>query len=345
MHAYIAFNPHDATCCEEVGQIPCKAFAPPGKYVPLKDSIIGALNQALGAKTPSLTPLKAAKEPTMWFILEVALSTQKALELFQEGVLSRSQSGWRWYNDLDLDEVTGAKWLQILRAPIGMEQWAAKVLSSWNKTENGSCAERGATNVKVWTGTLPRRLDYCCGCWYRFLLAQSTKGIYKPMEKMQKPGQKPAVGQKPATPQKMQAYIASNDWARLKDNRLVVPCKGWRPNNQYVPLRESAAAALGNAMDNMRHDATYLEVALKYPDWYILKMTSAAPTALNFFQEAALVRMEEGWRFYGDLPLSEAESLEWIQCKVRPPVIMTWRMSPSEDDMEGHMEEGDMEVT
>ena len=84
-------------------------------------------------------------------------------------------------------------------------------------------------------------------------------------------------------------------------------------------------------MDTMRYNAMHAyQMALQSPDWYIRKMSFAAPTALNSFQEAALVRMEEGWRFYGDLPLSEAESLEWIQCTIRPPVIMTWKMSTSE---------------
>ena len=74
MHAYIAFNAQDKSCVEAWRQIPCKAFAPPGKYVPLMDSKFRALDQAISANTSSATATLAAREPTMWFILEVAIS-------------------------------------------------------------------------------------------------------------------------------------------------------------------------------------------------------------------------------------------------------------------------------
>ena len=133
-----------------------------------------------------------------------------------------------------------------------------------------------------------------------------------------------AVFQKPSLPQKMQAYIAFNEYdARYCDSTHALPCKGLTPSGKYVPLRDTQEKALQNAMDK-RHTATNLMMAKQSTVWYILEMTFSVNKALHFFQERSLIRMEEGWRFYGDLRLSEAESLEWIQCTIPPTGMMIW---------------------
>ena len=331
MHAYLALNQHDAEWLQAQQQIPCKAFAfkgqSPGKYVPLMESIQGAMDRAISTNTLSATPIVAAKEATMWFILEMATSDDETLDLFQEGVLSRAQGGWRWHKDLHLSEVNVVKWIPFQMEPIGMEQWAAlKLKTTRHEIENGKCAWCGATNTKVWeTSTDDVRVDFCTECCHRFLMEQAIDGIFEPIEKLNdtKPMVKP-VGQKPSPPQKMKAYIAFNEYdARYCDSTQVLPCKCLRPNGKYVPLRDTWEKAVQSAMDRPL-TATHLEMANQCTTWYILEMTFSAYKQLQFFQSGALYRMEEGWRFYGDLQRSEAESWQWAQCTMPASGMMTW---------------------
>ena len=263
MHAYLALNVDDATCCEQ-GQMSFKVFANEENYVPLMESIEGALNQA-----------KAA-ERDQWLIILVELSDEKALELSQEGVLSRERCGWHWWKDLDLAEVTAARWIHSSRAQLCMH------------------------------------MEQCWQCWNIFVMKESSGS------------------QKPAVPQEMEAYIALNKHDALYcEERLVVPSKGWRSRQQYVPLRETGQKALANAIEKktLLHESTRLLMAKQSTNWYILRMTFAWDKTLDFFQKGALVRMEEGWRFYSDLPFSEAKSRGWGQCTIPPMGIMPWACS------------------
>ena len=283
MHAYLAFNEYDFEWLQAQQQIPCKAFAfkrqSPGKYVPLMESIQGAMDKAISTNTLSATPIVAAKEATMWFILEMATSDDETLDLFQEGVLSRAQGGWRWHKDLHLSEVNVVKWIPFEMKPIGMEQWAAlKLKTTRHEIENGKCAWCGATNTKVWeTSTDDVRVDFCTECCHHFLMEQAIDGIFEPIEKLNdtKPMEKP-VGQKPSPPQKMKAYIAFNEYdARYCDSTQVVPCKCLRPNGKYVPLRDTPEKAVQSAMDRPL-TATHLEMANQCTTWYTLEMTFSA---------------------------------------------------------------------
>ena len=126
MHAYIAFNEKDHVWIKAHRQILCQAFTfkgrCPGKYVPFAESIQGAMNAAISTNTPSATAIICAKEVTEWFILEIAIPDDDALNLFQEGVLSRTRGGWRWHKDLHLAEVKVVGWILCSCFPIGMER-------------------------------------------------------------------------------------------------------------------------------------------------------------------------------------------------------------------------------
>ena len=240
MHAYSAFNAQDKSCVEAWRQIPCKAFAfneqRPGKYVPLQESIQGAMDAAISTNTLSATPMVAAKAATMWFILEIAISDDQAIDLFQEGGLSRTRCGWRWHKDLDLDlgDLTWHQWIPCQREPIGMEQWAAlKLKGTQVEIENSKCSVCGATNTKVWETSTDDdvRVNFCTECCHQFLMEHATDGIFEPMEKLNdtKPMEKP-VGQKPSPPQKMKACIAFNTYDALYvDSAHQLRWKGFRP--------------------------------------------------------------------------------------------------------------------
>ena len=126
MHAYMAFNGKDHDWLRTHRQILCQAFTfkgrCPGKYVPFAESIQGAMNAAISTNTPSATAIICAKEVTEWFILEIAIPDDDALNLFQEGVLSRTRGGWRWHKDLHLAEVKVVGWILCSCFPIGMER-------------------------------------------------------------------------------------------------------------------------------------------------------------------------------------------------------------------------------
>ena len=122
----------------------------------------------------------------------------------------------------------------------------------------------------------------------------------------------------------MKAYIAFNTYdAEYVDSAHKVPCKGFRPKKTFVPLKEMHETALQSAMDGCR-TATNLEMAEGITTWFILEMTFSASKTLELFQSGALHRMDEGWRYYGDLPRYEAESWVWFGGQVPAIGMMPW---------------------
>ena len=96
-----------------------------------------------------------------------------------------------------------------------------------------------------------------------------------------------------------------------------------RARGKYVPLCDTMEKAVQKAIDSMA-TTTNLMMAKQTTEWFILEMIFSDNKALHFFQERELFRMEEGWHFYGDLHLSEAESFEWIKHDLPALGMMTW---------------------
>ena len=90
-----------------------------------------------------------------------------------------------------------------------------------------------------------------------------------------------------------------------------------------MPLRDTREKAVQRSIDAPRA-ATNLMMANQSTTWYILEMTFSAYKPLQFFQSGAFHRLEGGWRFYGDLPRSEAESWQWAKCTMPESGMMTW---------------------
>merc|ERR1740121_1345104 len=74
----------------------------------------------------------------------------------------------------------------------------------------------------------------------------------------------------------------------------------------------------------MTHTKTSIMSAKEPATWFILEMTFAPEQACELYHSGALVRYSHGWRFYGDLALSAATSIEWIKVQIPATGMMAW---------------------
>lgn len=322
MRAYIAFNRFDAEHCQALRQIPCKLFKPTGTYVPLTDTQEAALDKAVNLATHITTNMEAVTQPTMWYILELVFSTDKAHELCQRGAFRRVHGGWRCHQDLNLADATSVEWIQSQCPPVGLEEWARRGLKT-KRMECGSCSECGKQDAAVWQSAAEfERQCFCVECWHSFFTKTAMPGVFAQAEGVDQA--QPPSDIMPASPGPMKAYIAFNECdAKRCEAVHMLPRKVFQPIATWVPLQNTQEGAVERAL-NVIQTKTSILAAKEPTNWYVLELTISAEKALTLFQEGGLKRYNHGWRYYGDLPLAVADRIEWLRCTVPASGLVPW---------------------
>ena len=166
---------------ERAGMVDCAIFAPPGRYVPLKDSVKLALEAALKAWT--MRHAEAALAPSTWSVLKVTTTAQQLQQSVENKEISRDakHGGWQWYGNLPL-KTFSVDWSPGKLPPLGVDGWAE--LTPWLQAQprrqdpTTRCAECGAQGVMVWSAWWKQsdwcKEDYCASCWHKFKLELET---------------------------------------------------------------------------------------------------------------------------------------------------------------------------
>ena len=180
MEMYLALTKEQAFESERAAVVDCGIFAPPGRYVPLKNSMELAVEAALKAWTMRA---EAATAPSSWFVLEVTTSVEQVEQSVKNNEISKDakRGGWRWHGNLPL-KIFSVDWSSGNLAPLGVEGWAARTPWLQARTHRQDpttrCAECGVEGDEVWSAWWLQsdwcKQDYCARCWHNFKLELET---------------------------------------------------------------------------------------------------------------------------------------------------------------------------
>ena len=164
--AYVAFNERDAHEVELQGELTVSMFAP-CRFIPLRNTPDAANMSALNGMTTQC--VKAAREETHWFVLELAINATMVGTLFMENHLRNSpdNEGWRCTTSIKLAEV-GISWLTCTKPVLGLESWAELTLRGKrlkSTTCCSGCSDSGGD-------------DYCPQCWQLFFSNCARQSIF-----------------------------------------------------------------------------------------------------------------------------------------------------------------------
>ena len=95
---------------------------------------------------------------------------------------------------------------------------------------------------------------------------------------------------------------------------------------KFVPLVDTQAGAVSAAMKAPM--VASMKAATEETDWCILEVTLTPEKALELIQGNILRRQtwlpEAGWRWYGEMQLSEAAAVKWTKITAQPTGLASW---------------------
>ena len=95
---------------------------------------------------------------------------------------------------------------------------------------------------------------------------------------------------------------------------------------KYVPFVVTKEAAVEKAIGEHTCTMTNLMTATESTTWFVLQLTFSEDKVLEHFHSGALRShpARNSLRFHGDLQLSEAAAVEWLQCATPPIGMPRW---------------------
>ena len=180
---YAAFTESRAKEIDSLGRLNPTEFGPPKKWIPFADSVEVALDKVM---TSSRGNPHIATEPTQWYVLRVTLAAEGCVQAFCAGLIQKSnhgpagvvQPGWRYYGELQLGCGNSYEWMHITLAPVGVETWAEKALTTHYKRHSDSCCKGClAAHVTAWTASKAHSHGlFCAICWLRYFTELAADG-------------------------------------------------------------------------------------------------------------------------------------------------------------------------
>ena len=172
---FLAFCESDANRIDNSGIIHPELF---GMYIPLKHSPKRAVLAALAGRT--VQAMKAASEPTTWFVLEVGWSAQQVGDFFTQMKLDRCRERdgsfcYRLCEAIQLREAARVQWVKVDIAATGLDAWAERTLHACASLTS-TCADC-ASLTSVRQGG--RQGDaWCLPCWHSFFAEHAKEDLH-----------------------------------------------------------------------------------------------------------------------------------------------------------------------
>ena len=173
---YLAFCESDANRIDSSGIIDPELF---GNYIPLKRSQEAAVLAALAGRT--VQAMKAASEPTTWFVLEVGWSAAQVGEFFMNKKICRAKErdgNWcfRLREPILIRELAKVEWRKVGIEATDFEAWADRMLYACIEF-TGTCADCEQQHLPLRQGG--RQGDaWCLPCWHSFLAKDVKEDLH-----------------------------------------------------------------------------------------------------------------------------------------------------------------------
>jgi len=173
---YLAFCESDANRIDSSGIIDPELF---GNYIPLKRSQEAAVLAALAGRT--VQAMKAASEPTTWFVLEVGWSAAQVGEFFMTKQISRAKERdgnpcFRFTGRIVIREAATVQWCKVDLAATDLDAWAERNLYACSKF-TGHCADCHGDWLTVRQGG-HQGDAWCLPCWHKFLAKDIKEDLH-----------------------------------------------------------------------------------------------------------------------------------------------------------------------
>ena len=186
---YVAFTESRAKDVDELGRLNPSIFGQPKKWIPFADTVECALDKTM---TSSRGNPQIATAATQWCVLRVTFAAEECVQAFCAGLIHKSnhgpagvvQPGWRYYGELQLGIGNAYEWMHITLAPVGVEHWAEKALTTHYKRQSDSCCKGClAAHVTTWTASKAHSHDlFCATCWLRYFTERTANGRLDDLE-------------------------------------------------------------------------------------------------------------------------------------------------------------------
>ena len=178
---YVAFTEARAKAVDEIGKVHPSIFGSPKRWIPFADTVEHALDKAM---TSSRGNPQTATEATQWCVLRVTLAAEECVQAFCAGLIHKTyhgpagapQPGWRYYGEMSLGVGHAYEWLQVTLAPVGVDQWAEKALTTHYKRQPDSCCKGClAAPVTAWIASKSHAQHlFCAMCWLQYFTAMAA---------------------------------------------------------------------------------------------------------------------------------------------------------------------------
>ena len=179
---YAAFTEPRAKAVDELRRLHPAIFGQPKKWIPFADTVECALDKAM---TSSRGNPQIATAATQWCVLRVTLAAEECVQAFCAGLIHKTyhgpagavQPGWRYYGELQLGVGNAYEWMQVTLAPVGVDQWAEKALTTHYKRHHDSCCKGClAAPVTTWTASKAHAQNlFCATCWLQYFTAVAAR--------------------------------------------------------------------------------------------------------------------------------------------------------------------------
>ena len=140
--AYVAFTEAGGMEMQAKGQISPNDFAGGSLgWVPLKDSLVHAIDAIVMSGQGCDSLAAAATNETTVLVLHISLNKEQALNAFRQGTLTKApaqQHGWRWHAPVQMTDFR-YEWIMVNVAALGINRWAERALGppKWcQRTQN-----------------------------------------------------------------------------------------------------------------------------------------------------------------------------------------------------------------
>ena len=178
---HVAFTAARAEAVDELGKVHPSLFGPPKRWIPFADTVEHAIDKAM---TSSRGNPQTATAATQWCVLRVAFAADECVHAFTAGLIHKPrqgpdwapQPGWRYYGELSLGVGHAYEWSQVTLAPVGVDQWAEKALTTHYKRQPDSCCKGClAAPVTAWYASKSHAHHlFCAMCWLQYFTAMAA---------------------------------------------------------------------------------------------------------------------------------------------------------------------------
>ena len=124
----------------------------------------------------------------------------------------------------------------------------------------------------------------------------------------------------------LEGYVAfSKQRANEVEGAGCLTPKLFGPRVKYIPFVDSAVDAIGNLLADRNHCPP--QAATEQTTLFVLKIVFSAEQVVAAFKAGLVSRVSwptPGWRYGGDLPISNGTSISWYAITVEPIGIGQW---------------------